>query len=563
MYQQTKLFKEPTQPNKNANKPVVFLIKLDFPEDKPVKVFLPKKMDLLLKRATEALHLIRPAKHFYDEEGMPFMNIEEIPPKATLYVSSADIETEEIEGDELVLLKKKPKRNKYPTLPLMTEKPSGPEIEGLQEHIKIAKEHNTVKENLRDSLLCLFSSLNDEQKASLNCSDSLETLLESYQIYFMQHQLLANFIGPSKYIGNSDVGQIAQEWAMEKLREIKIEFCKFVITGPTQSGKSTLLYFASMLFYQKLQIAKQAQNYLIFPINWRLHLDIIDNLPKLYQFYLQSTLIAIKGVKLEILPILPELQKWFENLIIMKSFVNFPPNVVKLDRINLEVLRQYGKRVQDSFLSKNGPEEFASLITTMPNVFAEALGLQGAIYIMDHFDCCAYQVEKDGKECDLSHFVCQSIEKSPFFLATKNDYDFYNIFEIQKYKQWSTTGIINTNSYSHAIVISEPTIEITLDMCQGCPGYCNTFLRLIEMINESKNKMGIKRPNLVPYQSVTDICRRTYIKNEIIRFSVLIGGSEANVIDSDKMNQLMMKDFDFMVRESQEPEEFQEEYQES
>ncbi len=52
----------------------------------------------------------------------------------------------------------------------MTEKPSGPEIEGLQEHIKIAKEHNTVKENLRDSLLCLFSSLNDEQKASLNYS---------------------------------------------------------------------------------------------------------------------------------------------------------------------------------------------------------------------------------------------------------------------------------------------------------------------------------------------------------------------------------------------------------
>ena len=67
------LFKQPlfkakkTVTKKKATGPIVFLLKLEFPEETPVKIELPKSLDELYKQATKALNLQRPAKHVFDE----------------------------------------------------------------------------------------------------------------------------------------------------------------------------------------------------------------------------------------------------------------------------------------------------------------------------------------------------------------------------------------------------------------------------------------------------------------------------------------------------------------
>lgn len=549
MYQ-THLFQPKQKPKKKSNPPVIYLMKLDFPENNPIKMPLPKTMDLLLKNATQILKLKRPAKHVFDEEGMPFSSIEDIAPKATVYVSSADIKT--VEEDELVLFKPRAKpRPPYKPVPIMKTKPYKPPSDDLKEHLTIAKVHNTVKENMRDALLCLYTSLTDEQKANLNCGDSLGLLLDEYQYYMLQHEMLNNFISPTKSISATDLGQYESDWVVEKIREIKVEFCKFAITGPPQSGKTTLLSIAASVFFQKLQITKQSQSYLIIPINWKLEQEIVDNLPKIYQFYVKVTLVALKTLRPDLIPLIPELQTWFESLVVMKSFGNFSENIMKYPKFPHEEVKAYGEKIHNSYLAKNSLDEFLTLFTTMPTVIAQAFGLKGAVYIMDHFDCCAYQVSKDDETCDFAHYVSLAIKDSPFFVASLFDQDFLDTFEVEKYKPMKTTGILSDSEEKipEKIIVSNPSFEINFDMCHGCPGYCYMFLRLVDFIENANTKIAIKRPNLTPFKSVVDISRATIARQELLRFCLMIESSQdEEVFDPVKMNDLMFKEFEAIVQ---------------
>ena len=549
MYQ-THLFQPKQKPKKKSNAPVIYLMKLDFPENDPIKMPLPKTMDRLLANATKVLNLKRPAKHVFDEEGMPFSTIEDIAPKATVYVSSADIKTEE--DDELVLFKPKPQpRSPYKQIPLMKTKPYKPPSNDLKEHLAIARVHSTVKDNMRDALLCLYASLTDEQKFNLNCGDPLSILLDEYQFYMLQHEMMRNFISPTKSVMGSDLGQFTSDWVVDKIREIKIEFCKFAITGPPQSGKTTLLSIATSVFFQKLQISKQAQNYLIIPINWKLEQEIVDNLPKLYQFYVKSTIIALKALKLDLIPLLPDLQIWLESLIVMKSFGNFSDNIMKYPKFPHEAIKEFGQKIHKSYSTVNDLEEFLTLLTQMPAIIGQAFGFKGAVYIMDHFDCCGYQVTKDDITCDFAHFVSLAIKDSPFFVASLFDQDFFDMFEVEKYKSMKTTGILSDGEEKipEKIIVSNPSIELNFDMCHGCPGYCYAYLRLVDFIENANNKIAIKRPNLTPFKSVVDISRNTIAKQELLRFCLLIESSQdEDVFDPAKMNELMLNEFEAIVQ---------------
>ncbi|OHS93530.1 hypothetical protein TRFO_11739 [Tritrichomonas foetus] len=533
---------------KKSNAPVVFLLKLEFPDKTPVKIELPKTLDDLYKKATHVLNLQRPAKHVFDEEGIPFNEIAEIPPKATLYVSSADIKAEE-DDDELNLYRKKsPAKSPVKKLPLVKTKPPPTEPENKKDHNTIASVPYTVKDNLRDALLCLYTSMTDEQKQTLNCGDALSTLLDEYQYYLVQHELFRNFIGPSTAVFGTDLGQLTSDWIVDRLKEIKVEFCKFTITGPPQSGKTTLLSQAALIFYQKLLITRVAQKYLMVPINWKILQGIVNDIPKLYNFYIKVTLSALKAVRLDLIPILPTLQKWFESIIVMKSFGNFPPLIQEYTKFPHQKVMEYGRKIHNSWLAENKFHEFLSLITEMPTHIASAFELSGAVFIMDHFDCCGYQITKDGETLDLGHYVSLSISNSPFFVASQDDHDFFNVFEVEKHKTITTTGII-TDVEEKSIIISNPNIELKLDMLKGCPGYYATYFRLCDIIDRSNDKIAIKRPNLTPFKSVVDINRQVVAKQELLRFCLILeSAQDSEMFDAGKMNQLMVQDFEARVQ---------------
>ena len=545
------LFKQPlfkakkTVTKKKPTGPIVFLLKLEFPEETPVKIELPKSLDELYKQATKALNLQRPAKHVFDEEGMPFTSIDEIPPKATLYVSSANIKTEENEDCLNIYKKKIPRKSPIKPLPLAKFPPPPPEPENKKEHNTIANVHNSVKDNLRDALVCLYSSLPEEQKINLNSGDSIASLIDEYQYYLLQHQLFAQFISPTKAVMNSDLGMDTCEYIYDKIKEIKVEFCKFVINGPPQSGKTTLLSLAALVFFQKLLIAKVAPNYLMVPINWKVQQGIINNPQKLYNFYVDITLNALKAVRLDLIPILPILQKWFESIIIMKSYGLFPPLVQNYTNFPHDKILEYGKKLHLAWFGGGAKfTEFMELLTQMPNTIAKIFDLTGVIYIIDHFDCCGYVVTKDSQSINLEHYISLAIKDCPFFVASQYDQDFDQYFEVEKYKTMTTVGIIQGYE-AKSIILSNPSLQITFDMCNGCPGYCATFYRLIDIIDNAYDKPAIKRPNLTPFKSVVDIDRQTVAKQELIRFCLLLESSQSEeLFDADEMNQLMVHDFD-------------------
>jgi hypothetical protein len=140
-------------------------------------------------------------------------------------------------------------------------------------------------------------------------SESYETAPKQSII---ENSLLLQFIAPTLSASQSPIYQATLIWMVEKLKGKKSKECQFVVTDPTQSGKSTLLSITGSLFYQKLHLANEGAKYLIVCVNWLFHQIYIDNLSNFFFF---TTLMVFRGSDFELIPIIPALREWFLSLV--------------------------------------------------------------------------------------------------------------------------------------------------------------------------------------------------------------------------------------------------------
>lgn len=532
--------------SKDKQRPFVNLFKIDFPDNPPKRIRLPKDLNELLTISTEVLELVRPAKQVFLDYRNPtesIKDIKDLEANAKLYISCAEPVNDE---DEPVYKSRLPKNYNTPNLlklPTVTQPQPKPKREDAVQHQAIAASPYTVKENLRDSLLALYSSLTPEHKAQLNCAPALQKLMLDTKQYIVEDSLLSQFIGPTSVISGDDLGKQTTAWMMDRLKGIKAEDCRFVITGPSQSGKSTLLSIATSLFYQKLQLSNETSNYLIIPINWLIHQIFLDDIQKIYQLMVTTTLNALRGEHMELIPLMGSLQQWFLSLLTIPAYPPIPPIVLHFSPFPHDLINAIGKRIHTAWNRKSGLAEFLNETIRFPISIAHAFGFKNPVFVFDHFDSLGYIIDapprfSESKDSvNLSNLVSDVIDSCPFFVASQDDSEFYKLFKITDYKPLQTERMIEPES-EHEIMISNPQITLSIDMCRGCPAYCAMFNRLCDMVSEANERAAVKS-QFSRLRSVVDITRNEMVKQELLRVCLLLAASDTdNLFDEDKINKL-------------------------
>lgn len=551
--------RSPRQNNtKEPKRPVVYLYKIDFPDNPSKRVRLPKDIPELLKIATDVLELNRPAKQVLDDKSNTITDISKIADQTKLYISCAN-PTVDVE-DEPLYKSRLPKN--YSSmggikLPTVKQPAPKPKREDAVQHQAIAASPYTVKENLRDSLLALYSSLTPEHKAQLPCSEALQKLQVDTQQFLVEDSLLAQFIGPSSVINNTPLGQQATSIMMNKLKGLRPEDCRFAITGPTQSGKSTLLNIIVSLFYQKLQLSHETQNYLLFPLNWLLHQIYLDDIQKIYGTFISTALNSLRSSHMEYIPIMNSLHQWFISLVTIPAFPPLPPSVLHFTGFPTQTVIQLGRNLHDKWNSRSGFKDFLTSLAHFPNQFAHAFGYKSAVYIFDHFESCGFRISPSERFSEsehdvlLSQLLCEAMDSCPFFVSSQDDGEFFVAFTIQEFNQISTERLITKKDDKEIkeILIAKPQMSLSIDMCRGCPAYCAMYLHLCDLITEANERAAVKS-QFSRLRSVVDMSRQEMVKQELFRLCLLLATADSeNLFNENAMNDLMnMSEINVQVR---------------
>jgi hypothetical protein len=134
---------------------------------------------------------------------------------------------------------------------------------------------------------------------------------------------------------------------MDHFRGRRVEECRFVITGPSQSGKSTLLFIAASLFSEKLELVGQTLEFLVLPFNWAKH------------------------------PILEALQRWLLLQIAPRGFPPIPALALRFKGLPKEALQQMAHEIHAEWKNKADLAAFVELTIAWPGNIARAFGFTG------------------------------------------------------------------------------------------------------------------------------------------------------------------------------------------
>jgi len=526
----------------------VFLYKYDFRDGDGLKVKIPKKgsdsVAPILEIANRSLDLNRPAQQLFDENDEPVTQISQLKHQMKVYVSCTAKSQDESEKPLYKSRLPKGFVTSNRALPLVPQPEFVPKPEDAIHHQAIAASPYTVKENLRDSLLCMYSSLSQDHKAKLPISEALQKLSNETQQYLVEESMLSQFIGPSSVICDTPIGQITTSWAMDKLKGLRPEDCRFVINGPSQSGKTTLLSIFVSLFFQKLQLSLETHNYLVFPINWMLHQVYIQDVQKLYGLFVSTTLNAIRGIHMQYIPIISPLQQWFQNILNQHVFPNLPPQVSKFPGFPSAEVTKVGQNIHSSWNSKDNFSGFLYELVSLPNNLALAFGFRTAVYVFDHYDSCVLEMESPERYTKqsiiyLNRVINQVINQCPFFISSLRDSEFIKAFDIEQFIQISTERIV-TEKGEKSLHITDPQFSLSMDMCIGCPGFCSLFLKIYEMAVEANTFAAVKN-QFTRLRSVVDISRNELLKHELSRLCVLLHEANNEEITPTILNALNEK----------------------
>jgi hypothetical protein len=153
----------------------------------------------------------------------------------------------------------------------------------------------------------------------------------------------------------------------------------------------------------------------------------------------------------------------------------------------------------------------------MPKVFATGFGLEHAICVFDHFDITGVYLSSqrflESAPVSLSDSLCLAISDSPFFVASKSDLDFAEVFTITNAIPIATERIIKSMEQTE-IHVANPPLRITPDICTGCPGYCVLFNHLCALAEKAKRKAG----KGAKYRCRVDECRSARLLHELMHF---------------------------------------------
>ena len=535
----TQSIKAPKSPTTAPSRKVK-ICKMDHDIDTAIEIRLLPQMDKFLESATKALDLKRPATQVLDLNLNRIVDTKDIPSDQVVFISCTKIPVDE---SKLPLYPKRATPTFRPNidLPIVPQEQPKPVPENATQHQAIAASPNTVRENMRDSLLAIYASMKPEARAQLPEAESLQNLLNSTQTYLFQDALMTEFISPTTDISEDPYYTSVYSYLLEQMKGKKPEECRFAITGPIQSGKTTMLSVAASIFFQKAQISDELKNYLIIPINFLVHQFDLTDFNKILGLLVIPTMRALKLQRPDFAPYIPLLQQWFLSLNAV-ALPTFPPNIAPNEGLLRNNLSALGAKIHKLWNNSSALKEYVEICMRFPYEIAEIFNFIAAVPVYDHFELCAAALIPSGQfassqePASIPEAICKAVQGCPFFVASQNDTEFFKSFT-NDYVELSTLRII-TEKPTRKIILSDPSFTLTSDVCLGCPAYCSYYEHLCRVIDEMNQKSLAK--SFTKVRSIVDVSRRADVQQEVIRFVNLLDEDD---IPIDVLNGVQASDF--------------------
>lgn len=517
----------------------VKVCKLDFPEETAVLCKYNSKISDFMILAKEALDLKRKPTQLLDENMNRITSMKNISDDQIIYVSCAKLPVDE-STQPLYKIRASGPIKPVIVLPLVEqEERTKPHAQNIAEHQAIAASTNTVRENIIDSLLAVYSSMSAEAKAQLPESESLTKLLNERQSYLFQDSLVAELIAPTTDIHDDPNYSVMFNYIIEKVKGFKPEDFKFAFTGPMQSGKTTALSMAATIFFLKAQISHDLQKFLLVPINFLQHELEITDFNKILTFMVNPTFRALKIQRPDFAPYIPLLQQWFNSLLSV-SLPTFPPQISPNDQILRTNLSALGSKIHKIWNNPEGLKDFVDICMNFPNEIAIIFGFQSAVAIYDHFEHCAAALlssdhfSKTDGPVSIPEAICKALDTMPFIVASQQDDEFYKYFTAD-YINISTLRIVE-EAPKQKIQLEDPVFTINGTVCLGCPAYISAYNRLcanIALMNEKSPGKAFAK-----IRTVVDISRRDDAREEVLRFLSILDADDIYE-DPDVVTQVL------------------------
>jgi hypothetical protein len=374
---------------------------------------------------------------------------------------------------------------------------------------------------MKEATASVFASLADSQKLRLQAAQKIHD--ETQQELFVHH-LLREAIAPKSV----SLLPETTAWAMDLYKGLSLSDVQFVISGPRQSGKTSLLYELASVLFRKLQVSNESSQWLFFPVNFEIAGFHCRSPELLLRFFISVAFQSLEYSSLKLLPYLSALQKWFTLSSFGAALVP-PQELTNTPLIKIGNLQTLSKSLSSSLSANkdNSLTDFVREIANFPHNFATALGLRGVIFVLDAFEYSNQEFDPSdtGFSASLhavrfSDILSLALNQSPYLISLKDEAKFLQCFAGSSAALLTTEELIPTPKEPE-IIVRNPSLTVRIEDCRGCPGFIIAYRKLLTKVRALTEKASY----VSPYSSVSttaDQSRQKLVKQELVRFVGLL-----------------------------------------
>jgi hypothetical protein len=547
----------------------IFITRNAHPRTTP-RLYRLVSFEKLFADAVRICQLNNKAVRAFNADGVAITSVDDVQQQETLFISS---------GEPFARAASSPSRTRRtaPPAPATARPAREPEPESptktlrtkqerLQAEIAsfqrlVAFSRRSVDEALVESAASVFAGLDRAQQARLA---SIGRTHDDCQLQLFLNHLLALGIAPT----TPNLHPATVAYAQGAFHRVRLEDVRFVIDGPRQSGKTTLLYQLASVLARKLQVSEAASQYLWFPLNCELAMLELEDVHRLLRLFLRTVFQAVEYSSLRLLPVLEELRAWF-FVSVFGAAVPVPKAVAASPFVDVEAVTALALKLKtalradkDAKTQKDDSlQRFLKKLCSFPNNFAKAVGLRGAIFVIDAFeDSDAILMPQPGafprslRPSKLSEVLSTKIMKCPYLVSMRDEQRFFESFLPQDAMLISTEGLVPLERIDE-VSINDPIggtggLTLRTSDCRGYPGYVSRFERIADLVQGHAERVAIASQYAL-FRTAADLSRLKAIRFEVAALAGLLTAARYEGFDRGigSVQNIIVK----LVRQKEEP----------
>ncbi|OHT09858.1 hypothetical protein TRFO_04387 [Tritrichomonas foetus] len=476
------------------------------------KLYHTKKggIDALLKDAKKLLKLDEYPSFLYLTNGQRLTDINSLPDNTTTDIIVCN--------DENCVFKSINDESQSVTSEMMAESPLMYQSSDIYNYI-LGMASTSIQKAKKLAKLAAFQMLSEKDRKSLPEAQKIKRVMKKTHNEGFNKQMATQMIVPP-ISEQSVLGDLTKK-CIEFLSDDDLGKIQYVISGANGSGKSTFLYVFANTFVRKLTLCDEEQNYLMFPVNFEKYTLIKDKPLQLYNLFIEIGFESAKYTCFEFVQYANLLKQYLVQLPLQLAAKKPPAPFGSLQNFANEVVKCF----------QNKGQNIANILRRFPSAFAKAIGLTNAILVIDHFDCF-------GSEFGASFARC--FVNTPFIVATKNDKEFFEVFDKVDPEFLYTENLIEPFE-DRVLSVPELKLQLKATHCFGSPGFVSLFSEICDMVEnfnwhvDSDQRI---RGKFNTIRSKAELSRKFIIRQKLFKLCIQLEAAGSKIITNNILNVL-------------------------